>query len=416
MVKIYKSSEQGASLITALVFMVALFLVVTSAMKFQRSTADNISQVSISSQERWAARGLTARAAGWLESKLPVEYKSDLQTALRNCENKNLPAFNPPENSLALPCENSNLGNIQDWLNSKKAAAVSFALENNQSARVTVNLTEAYRTSSGGTTQYKISYLVDGGNSETYGTDTNQGEIFLGELETCTCELKLSSSSYSVPVGDPITLTAEFWNIEQIQLYENNVLVDSSPVQNLKTRQVKSWTRTINAETTFFVKGYVVANNCNAISNRAVVVMTTLVPTPTPTPSISPTPTPTPPASESITLNGTVIYQACSGEMLDYTTSRTFEIENNRFNVNFNTGPNTAFRFSIRVLTDIETVEIYQNGGFNTFQAISSARGNITATLVNNNSIEIQGRITEYAKENYPTFNQFCEYSRELVR
>jgi hypothetical protein len=415
----YKNlAERGASLIIALVFVTALFLIITSALKFQRSTAENISQSSMASSEKWMAKSLTSRAVAWLNYKLPAEYKKDLQAAVLTCENKNLPAFNPSGNNSAR-CEFSYLGNINDWLKSKKALAISFAVESNQSSIVEINLSEVYRTTSVPASRYTIHYFVESRSNENYGTDKNQGEIILGELENCNCELRLTSSSNFVSAGDSIILTAEFWNVGRIELYENGVVVDSSLVQNSKIRQTKIWTRVINSNTEFFVRGSVASINCSSLSNKSIVSVTASIPTPTPTPNATPisTPTPTPPTNNSVTLNGNILYRSCSGEFLDYTTSRTFSITNARFSVNFNTGPQTVSSFSITITTDLERVEVYQNGGFSTFRVISSLRGNITNTVVNYNSVDVLGNtVTEYLSINYPVFTQPCEYYEERVR
>jgi hypothetical protein len=71
-----KQTQNGSSVVIALVFMVGLFIIVTSALAFQRSTANNLDQASAASSEKWSARSVTSRAAGWVTYKLPEEYSA----------------------------------------------------------------------------------------------------------------------------------------------------------------------------------------------------------------------------------------------------------------------------------------------------------------------------------------------------
>ncbi len=159
------NNQSGASLIIALVFMVALFLIVAGVLRSQRTAAENVSQLALSSQEKWTARSLTARAGAWAITKLPEFYKNDLNAAIGICNQKNLPSFNPVGDSAA-PCEKSYLGNLDTWLSSKESAAAAFAVANNPSAKVAVKFSETSRTENSGASIYRIGYLVDAGKGE----------------------------------------------------------------------------------------------------------------------------------------------------------------------------------------------------------------------------------------------------------
>jgi Tfp pilus assembly protein PilV len=287
-------NQTGASLIIALVLMVGLFLIVTGALRFQRTAAENISQSALSSQEKWAARSLTSRAGAWAITKLPQLYKTDLAAAIGNCNYKNLPSFNPAGDQ-SPACEKSYLGSLENWLAGKESAAVAFATANNPAAKVAVKFSEIYRSENGNSGKYVVGFLIDAGNGINNGTDTNQSEIVLGSEENCNCEIRLTSSAASLNAGDLVGLTAEFWNVEKIELFENGILIDSSLVTNQKTSQVKSWSRVVVQNSEYVVRGSVAALNCTGSSNLAVVsIGSRVVPTPSPTPVLSPTPTVSP--------------------------------------------------------------------------------------------------------------------------
>jgi hypothetical protein len=307
--------QTGSSLVIALAFITILFVITAAAIRYSISSAKSGDAVSIKADEDWRARELSAYSTGWITEKLPKVFQRELQAAKQVCGGVNLPAFNP-ESSGSAACENSLLGDFQEWLSSKIPAIEQFGkdqIKQGETATVGAVLQDGGRVETGKTEpSYLVNFQVDTSAGDA-GSQSKQGQVFLASAwYACTAEATLREDT-TIAAGQTAVLSGEYFNASKLELLEN-----SNKIWQLATidrRAAQSYSVTVSpvATSSYVVLAYsAVESGCVSGSSSVVVTvgadpMPTPTPTATPTPAVDPTPfvTPTPEVSPTPTTTPT---------------------------------------------------------------------------------------------------------------
>lgn len=282
------NSEQGASLLIALIFMTGLFAIVTSTLTFSMNRAGALDKLSTAGQDVWTARGYSSRAAAWAQQELPNRFQTDLARARMTCPDQSLPAFNPPGDRDSLPCVKSLLGDVGRWL--ARHAPVAARLARGDAAEdqavVKVRLTEAYRRTAAEEPVpfYVVNYLIDARFREA--NDRQQGLIALNDFQVCMATASLAADHLSVPAGTEVMLAVQFTGLTELKLFANGMEVPGTaaavPYRTGPSTHIFPRQR-VDTAAKFTAVGRSIAAGCET-SSQTVAIVIEGAPPPEPTP------------------------------------------------------------------------------------------------------------------------------------